>query len=979
MPLLDFQDISETLSENPVRLVNLPFGQEVEHVVWNASCSPSLFFKESTSLTDVTGTGWESLSALPWNVFEGCTSLNSITLPENITTIPTRAFYKCTGLTSIQIPNNVTSIGDYSFAYSGLTSLVIPAGVTAIEGYAFRNCHDLEIAIPSSVTSIGSYGLANVKKIVLDNVTLSSAYSLGCSYYDVDDDYAAVSTLDAGVTYNATLVYSLPMFTVIFDSNGGSAVASKTVQMNSPVSSPYDNPSCPGFSFSYWYLDDPDVPYDFSSPVISDITLTARWEELMESTVTFYSTDNGEFYWIIQSFTGSCGEEMPSFFLGETLGMGGRSIMTFIGWRDTLTNELFTPGPMYYPDHDADYYAVYEYSDAEYTMRFHANNLYSSGSMSSLSFTYGDGTLIPDSSFNTSAGMMFSGWKKGYTEDGYWDNELGMFVEEERFIMSDVIYEAGQSADAAAGYPYNQEWSNELSRMVYYLDMYAVWEESETLDKYQLGDNVWGEFDSSSGVLTVTGSGDMYDFTSVPDPLADIKSDIISIVVSDEVTSIGAAFGAGMTRLEEVHVTTNTLRSIHSGAFAGCTSLETIIFDRLLLDSAFELPYTYYAVNNPYGTYSALPANTVKTDFRLERTYRHPNPPPNFLYTWYAGNDSGNYGALDDPDTVPDDNIKVSLRYYSLGDPSSGYMLLIDGNGVMAGYSSASVVPWNAYASEIKSVLVNPTMTNIGSYVFAGCSQLESIDLSNMGFTGYTGITDIGTGALDGTERLNKITLGDGEFTTGYALSSPFIRGDTNEVISDISAGTGYNTTIYKCFVRYYDFTGNTLLNTEIISSYGGSAAYSNDDVEGWTTSKHSSVANADLSSITEGITVYAVPRNFMNTFTVTLPLFIELDKDESDGLYKKSFDIVLDYMASRDDTYVSVSASDFEMASDDDRVTATVSQDRTKFSRTDMTADPETENHYVGTGGVTITANITSPGTYSGNATFTISTGFTE
>ena len=56
--------------------------------------------------------GIEKLDA---SAFSGCSSLASITLPENLTSIGTSAFGSCSSLTTICIPQNVTTIGSSAF------------------------------------------------------------------------------------------------------------------------------------------------------------------------------------------------------------------------------------------------------------------------------------------------------------------------------------------------------------------------------------------------------------------------------------------------------------------------------------------------------------------------------------------------------------------------------------------------------------------------------------------------------------------------------------------------------------------------------------------------------------------------------------------------------------------------------------------------------------------------------------------------
>lgn len=79
-------------------------------------------------------------------------------------------------------------------------------------------------------------------------------------------------------------------YTVTFDSNGGSAVSSKTVDEGSTVSKPSD-PTRSGYTFKGWTLN--GNSYDFSSKVTKDITLVAKWEEVIVKKYTVSFDSNG--------------------------------------------------------------------------------------------------------------------------------------------------------------------------------------------------------------------------------------------------------------------------------------------------------------------------------------------------------------------------------------------------------------------------------------------------------------------------------------------------------------------------------------------------------------------------------------------------------------------------------------------------------------------------------------------------------------
>lgn len=68
----------------------------------------------------------------------------------------------------------------------------------------------------------------------------------------------------------------LAEYTVTFDTQGGTPVASQTVTENGTVTRPSD-PTRDGYTFKGWTLD--GQPYDFGTPVTGNLTLTAVWEE----------------------------------------------------------------------------------------------------------------------------------------------------------------------------------------------------------------------------------------------------------------------------------------------------------------------------------------------------------------------------------------------------------------------------------------------------------------------------------------------------------------------------------------------------------------------------------------------------------------------------------------------------------------------------------------------------------------------------
>lgn len=89
--------------------------------------------------------------------------------------------------------------------------------------------------------------------------------------------YDFTSPVETDVTLTARWEKSQSKtYKVMFDTGNGSGVPAQTVEKGDTASKPKD-PTLKGFTFKGWTLD--GKPYDFTTPVNADITLTARWEQ----------------------------------------------------------------------------------------------------------------------------------------------------------------------------------------------------------------------------------------------------------------------------------------------------------------------------------------------------------------------------------------------------------------------------------------------------------------------------------------------------------------------------------------------------------------------------------------------------------------------------------------------------------------------------------------------------------------------------
>ena len=112
-----------------------------------------------------------SIKTIPSYAFGGCCSLESIVIEEGVEAIKYDAFADCKNLKNIVLPSTLKECSGVFYDLSQLESIVIPEGLNVIFDSMFYNCESLEyITIPSTVTEIENYAFVNCK--ALTQITL---------------------------------------------------------------------------------------------------------------------------------------------------------------------------------------------------------------------------------------------------------------------------------------------------------------------------------------------------------------------------------------------------------------------------------------------------------------------------------------------------------------------------------------------------------------------------------------------------------------------------------------------------------------------------------------------------------------------------------------------------------------------------------------------------------------------------------------
>ncbi len=99
---------------------------------------------------------------IPAEMFRANSTLETVSLPDNLRTIGANAFLQVLTLKEVSLGANLVTIGASAFSGCGLSSIELPDKLTTIGDNAFRANKFVTVSLPQSVTTIGSNPFSEV-------------------------------------------------------------------------------------------------------------------------------------------------------------------------------------------------------------------------------------------------------------------------------------------------------------------------------------------------------------------------------------------------------------------------------------------------------------------------------------------------------------------------------------------------------------------------------------------------------------------------------------------------------------------------------------------------------------------------------------------------------------------------------------------------------------------------------------------------
>ena len=682
----------------------------------------------------------------------------SIVIPDGVVSIAPSAFAYCQQITSVTIPDSVTQIGDSAFSQcTSLTSVVIPDGVTALESSVFSGCTKLTaVTIPDSVTALGSYAFSSCES--LTSVTIpGSVTSIGRSAFSSCKSLSSV-TIPGSVTEiadytfnNCTGLTSITIpgsVTKIGDQAFYYCTSLTSITIPDSVTEIGDRAfnCCRSLTSVAIGAGVTTLGADVfgSCPKLTDITVAAGNSALRAVSNVLFSKDGTELLLCPQTKTGA-----------YTVPIGTKRIASNAFAKCALTSVTI-------PD------SVTEIGASAFSGCTGLTSVRISARITSIGDSAFSGcSSLTAATFNgdapTSWGSgVFSGAASGFTLKVPAGNETW---------TSGSRYDS--SAKTYGGYA---------------MTTYAV-------TSGWCGDNLqWSYYNKT---LTISGTGDMYDYDSLATPWSSGVGSINSVVIRSGVTSIGSnAFNQEVITSVSIP---DTVTRIGSYAFYYCQNLTSVTLPDSVTEigaKAFSQCEALTSINIPAGvtqipSYAfsdcrALTSITIPAGVTLIDSYAFAScsgltsahfrgAPPDIGYNafqacskltiypadaspWVASelydSTAGTWNGLP---------ISLSSRQLISGTLDSGIAWSLSSTGILTFTGTGALnVPTGGWPlpSMVYRIILSDGITAIGDDAFRGLANLGAVELPDT-------LTDIGAGAFADCPKLTKVVIPQAAMTIG--------------------------------------------------------------------------------------------------------------------------------------------------------------------------------------------------------------------